>query len=117
VSVLPYHQSGRLRIIATTGATRTGVTPEIPTIAQAGVPGYEFDSWTGFLAPTGTPSAIVSQVNAEVVRISNLPDVRDRLTSLGFDVVGGTPEAFVALIKSNNARLGKVIRDAGIKAE
>jgi len=117
VSVLPYHQSGRLRIIATTGATRTGVTPEIPTIAQAGVPGYEFDSWTGFLAPTGTPSAIVAQVNAEIVRISNLPDVRDRLTNLGFDVIGGTPEAFAAQITSNNARLGKVIRDAGIKAE
>jgi tripartite-type tricarboxylate transporter receptor subunit TctC len=117
VSVLPYHQSGRLRIIATTGATRTGVTPEIPTIAQAGVPGYEFDSWTGFLAPTGTPAAIISQVNAEIVRISNLPDVRNRLTSLGFDVVGGTPEAFAAQIASNNARLGKVIRDAGIKAE
>jgi tripartite-type tricarboxylate transporter receptor subunit TctC len=117
VSVLPYHQSGRLRIIATTGATRTGVTPEIPTIAQAGVPGYEFDSWTGFLAPTGTPPAIVSQVNTEIVRISNLPEVRDRLTSLGFDVVGGTPEAFATQITSNNARLGKVIRDAGIKAE
>ena len=117
VSALPFHQSGRLRIIATTGATRTSVTPEIPTIAQAGVPGYEFDSWTGFLAPTGTPAAIISQVHAEVARISNLPDVRDRLTSLGFDVVGGTPEAFAARIKSNNARLGKVIRDAGIKAE
>jgi len=117
VSVLPYHQSGRLRIIATTGATRTSVTPEIPTIAQAGVPGYEFDSWTGFLAPTGTPPAVISQVNAEIVRISNLPDVRDRLTNLGFDVVGGTPEAFAAQITSNNLRLGKVIRDAGIKAE
>jgi len=117
VSVLPYHQSGRLRIIATTGATRTSVTPEIPTIAQAGVPGYEFDSWTGFLAPTGTQPAIVSQVNAEIVRVSNLPDVRDRLTNLGFDVVGGTPEAFAAQITSNNARLGKVIREAGIKAE
>ena len=117
VSVLPYHRSGRLRIIATTGATRTSVTPEIPTIAQAGVPGYEFDSWTGFLAPAGTPPAIISQVNAEVVRISNLPDTRERLTNLGFDVVGGTPEAFAELIKSSNARLGKVIRDAGIKAE
>jgi tripartite-type tricarboxylate transporter receptor subunit TctC len=117
VSALPYHQSGRLRIIATTGATRTSVTPEIPTIAQAGVPGYEFDSWTGFLAPTGTPPAILSQVHVEIARISKLPDVRDRLTSLGFDVVGGTPEAFAALIKSNNARLGKVIRDAGIKSE
>ncbi len=117
VTALPFHKSGRLRIIATTGATRTGVTPEIPTIAQAGVPGYEFDSWTGFLAPAGTPPAIVSQVHAELARISNLPDIRERLTSFGFDVVGGTPEAFAGVIRDNNARLGKVIREAGIKAE
>jgi len=117
VSALPFHKSGRLRIIATTGTTRTSVTPEIPTIAQAGVPGYEFDSWTGFLAPAGTPPAIVTQVNAEVMRVSNLPDIRERLTALGFDVVGGTSEAFAALIRDNNARLGKVIRDAGIKGE
>lgn len=117
VTALPYHQSGRLRIIATTGATRTSVTPEIPTIAQAGVPGYEFDSWTGFIAPAGTPPAIVAQVNAEVVRISKLPDIRERLTTAGFDVVGGSSDAFAELIKSNNARLGKVIREAGIKAE
>jgi tripartite-type tricarboxylate transporter receptor subunit TctC len=117
VSALPFHKSGRLRIIATTGATRTSVTPEIPTVAQAGVPGYEFDSWTGFLAPAGTPPAIVTQLNAEVVRVSNLPDIRERLTALGFDVVGGTSEAFAALIRDNNARLGKVIREAGIKGE
>jgi len=117
VSALPYHQSGRLRIIATTGATRTSATPEIPTIAQAGVPGYEFDSWTGFLAPAGTPPAVIAQVNAEVVRISKLPDIRERLTAGGFDVVGGSADEFAALIKANNARLGKVIRDAGIKAE
>jgi tripartite-type tricarboxylate transporter receptor subunit TctC len=117
VSALPFHKSGRLRIIATTGATRTSVTPEIPTIAQAGVPGYEFDSWTGFLAPAGTPPAIVTQVNAEVMRVSSLPDIRERLTALGFDVVGGTSEAFAALIRDNNARLGKVIREAGIKGE
>lgn len=117
VSALPYHKTGRLRIIATTGATRTSVTPEIPTIAQAGVPGYEFDSWTGFIAPAGTPASIVSQIHVETARAGNLPDVRERLTAAGFEVVGGTPEAFAALIKSNNARLGKVIRDAGIRAE
>jgi tripartite-type tricarboxylate transporter receptor subunit TctC len=117
VSALPYHKSGRLRIIATTGATRTSVTPEIPTIAQAGVPGYEFDSWTGFLAPAGTPAPIVSQIHVETARVGNLPEVRERLTAAGFEVVGGSPEAFAALIKSNNARLGKVIRDAGIRAE
>ena len=117
VSALPFHQTGRLRILATTGATRTAATPEIPTIAQAGVPGYEYDSWTGFLAPAGTPPAVVTRVNAEAVRIGKLPDVRERLTNLGFDVIGSPPEAFAALIKDNNARIGKVIRDAGIKAE
>jgi len=117
VSALPYHQTGRLRILATTGATRTAATPEILTVAEAGVPGYEYDSWTGFLAPTGTPPAVVTRVNAEAVRIGKLPDVRERLTNLGFDVIGSSPEVFAALIKDNNARIGKVIRDAGIKAE
>jgi len=117
VTALPHHKAGRLRIIATTGATRTQVTPEIPTIAEAGVRGYDFDSWTGFLAPTGTPPGIVSQVHAEAVRISNLPDVRERLTAAGFELVGSSSEAFAAIIRDNNARLGKVIRDAGIKAE
>jgi tripartite-type tricarboxylate transporter receptor subunit TctC len=117
VTALPHHQSGRLRIIATTGATRTQVTPEIPTMAQAGVPGYDFDSWTGFFAPTGIPPAIVSQIHAETARISNLPDIRERLTAAGFEVVGSSPDAFSAIIKDNITRLGKVIRDAGIKAE
>lgn len=117
VTALPHHQAGRLRIIATTGATRTSVTPEIPTIAEAGVPGYDFDSWTGFLAPAGTPPAIVAQIHAETARISKLPDIRDRLTAAGFEVVGGPPDMFAALIRDNNVRLGKVIREAGIKAE
>ncbi|MGH8635202.1 MAG: Bug family tripartite tricarboxylate transporter substrate binding protein, partial [Burkholderiales bacterium] len=117
VSALPYHQTGRLRILATTGATRTAATPDIPTVAQAGVPGYEYDSWTGFLAPAGTSPGIVTQLNAEAVRIGKLPDIRERLTNLGFDIVGSSPEAFAALIKDNNARIGKVIREAGIKAE
>lgn len=117
VSALPYHQTGRLRILATTGATRTAATPEIPTVAEAGVPGYEYDSWTGFLAPAGTPPAIVSQVNAEAVRIGKLPDIRERLTQLGFDIVGSSPAAFAALIKDHNDRIAKVVRDAGIKAE
>ena len=117
VTALPHHQSGRLRIIATTGATRSSVTPEIPAIAEAGVPGYDFDSWTGFLAPTGTPAAIVAQIQTETARISKLPEIRERLTAAGFEVVGAPSEAFAALIRDNNARLGKVIRAAGIKAE
>ncbi len=116
VTALPHHKTGRLRIIGTTGVKRTSATPGIPTIAET-LPGYEADSWTGFLAPTGTPADIIVRIHAEVVRISQLPETRERLTGLGFEVVGSSPEAFASLIKNDTARLGKVIRDAGIRAE
>ena len=117
VTSLPYHRNGRLRILGTTGTRRTSATPDIPTIAEQGLPGYEADSWTGVLAPRGTPPEVVAQIYTEVVRVSQLPDTRERLTAVGFEVVGSSPEAFAALIKNDIARLGKVIRDAGIRAE
>lgn len=116
VTALPHHKTGRLRIIGTTGTKRTSATPGIPTIAET-LPGYEADSWTGFFVPTGTSADIISRIHAEVARISQLPEIRERLTGLGFEVVGSSPEAFAALIKNDTARLGKVIRDAGIRAE
>ena len=117
VTALPHHKTGRLRILATTGVKRTSAAPDLPTVAETGLPGYEADSWTGFLVPTGTPQDIIARLNAEVVRIGNLPDIRERLTGAGFEVVGSSPEAFATLIKTNIGRLGKVIRDAGIRAE
>ena len=115
VTALPQHQAGRLRIIATTGARRTAATPEIPTIAEAGVPGFEFESWTGFLAPAGTPPEVIARVNAEVVRITRLPETNERLP--GFAWVGSSPQDFGSYIKANIARIGKVVREANIKAE
>ena len=115
VTALPQHKTGRLRILATTGAKRTSATPDIPTIAEAGVPGYEFDSWTGFLAPAGTPPEIISRLHAEVVRITRLPETRERLP--GFEFIGSSPQEFGDYIKANIARIGKVVRDAGIRAE
>jgi len=114
---LPHHRNGKLRILGTTGTKRTNATTDIPTIAEQGLPGYEADSWTGVLVPRGTPPDIVAQIYTEVVRISQLPDTRERLTAVGFEVVGSSPDAFAALIKNDIARLGKVIRDAGIRAE
>ncbi len=114
---LPYHRGGKLRILGTTGTKRTNATTDIPTIAEQGLPGYEADSWTGVLAPKATPSDIVAQIYAEVVRVSQLADTRERLTAVGFEVVGSSPDVFAALIKNDMARLGKVIRDAGIRAE
>jgi tripartite-type tricarboxylate transporter receptor subunit TctC len=114
VTALPLHQSGRLRIIATTGARRLVVTPDIPTVGES-LPGFEWDSWTGFLAPTGTPPAVISRVHAESVRITKLPETNERLP--GFEWIGSTPEAFSEHIKTNIARIGKVVREAGIKGE
>ena len=114
---LPYHRNGRLRILGTTGTKRTSATSDIPTIAESGLPGYEADSWTGVLAPKGTPADIVAQIHAEIVRVSNLADTRERLLAAGFEVVGSSSEVFAALIKNDTARLGKVIRDAGIRGE
>jgi tripartite-type tricarboxylate transporter receptor subunit TctC len=114
---LPYHRNGRLRILGTTGTKRTSATTDIPTIAESGLPGYEADSWTGVLAPRGTSPDIVAQIHAEVVRVGNLADTRERLLASGFEVVGSTSDVFAALIKNDIARLGKVIRDAGIKGE
>lgn len=117
VQSLPFHRSGRLRILGTTGVKRTSATMDIPTIAEQGVKGYEADSWTGVVLPRGTPADIVAQLHAEVVRITQLPDTRERLTAAGFEPVGSSPDAFAALIKNDLARLGKVIRDANIRAE
>ena len=117
VTSLPYHRSGRLRILGTTGTKRTSATPDVPTVAEAGLPGYEADSWTGVIVPRGTPPDIVAQIYAEVVRVSQMSDTRERLLASGFEVVGSSSEAFAALIRNDTARLGKVIRDAGIRAE
>lgn len=116
-TALPYATSGRLRILATTGAKRAGATPEIPSIAESGVPGYDFDSWTGVLLPAGTPTDIVNRVNGEVLRVTRLPETKDRLSALGFALVGSTPVEFGDYIRANIARIGPVVKSAGIKPE
>jgi tripartite-type tricarboxylate transporter receptor subunit TctC len=116
-TALPYARSGRLRILATTGAKRAAATPDIPSIAESGVPGYDFDSWTGFLLPAGTPADTVSRVNAETLRVTRLPETKERLSALGFALVGGTPGEFGEYIRANIARIGSVVKAAGIKPE
>ena len=118
VTALPHHRNGRVRILGTTGTKRTSATPDIPTIAEQGLPGYEADSWTGVLAPKGTPADIVAQIHAEVVRISQLPDTRERLTAAWASKSSAVrPTHSRRSSKTTSARLGKVIRDAGIRAE
>jgi tripartite-type tricarboxylate transporter receptor subunit TctC len=112
---IPQLGDGKVRAIAVTSAARAQTLPDVPTMAEAGHPGIEGESWVGFVAPAGTPKDIIATLNREIVKILAQPDMKERLAALGFDPIGSTPEQFGARIKSELATWGKVIRDAGIK--
>ena len=114
---LPHVRSGRLRAIAVTGARRSMLAPDVPTVAEAGVAGYTIVNWRGLLAPAGTPRDIVARLNTEVVRILGAPDVRETLAREGYEPIGDTPEQFAALIRAEVARYAKLVKAAGIRAE
>jgi tripartite-type tricarboxylate transporter receptor subunit TctC len=113
----PQAKAGRLRIVALASATRSPVDKSLPTIAEAGLKGFDADIWFGFMAPAGTPREIVARMNSELNRIVRLPEVVERLSEQLFDVRRGTPEDFSALIKADIAKWTKVVRDANIKPE
>lgn len=113
----PHVKSGKLRALAVSGAKRTVSAPDVPTIAESGVPGYEFTSWNGVHVPAGTPKAVVARINAELVKVVSMPDVRERMVSLGMEVAGGAPDELGALVKSDIAKWGRVIREAGVKVD
>jgi tripartite-type tricarboxylate transporter receptor subunit TctC len=115
--VLPHVKSGRLRALGVTSARRYKGLPEVPTMAEDGVPGYDVAVWYGVVMPGGTPKEIVARVHADVVRILAQPDVNERLTADAGEVIAGTPEAFAAYIKSELARWSKVIAETGAKAD
>lgn len=116
-TVIRQVRDGKLRAIATTGSKRTPAAPEFPTVAEAGVPGYEVTTAYGVAAPAKTPRPIVDRLHADVVRALNSPDVRDRLKGLGADPVGNTPEQYTSFMQNEIAKWGKVIKAAGIKGE
>lgn len=117
VAILPHIKAGRLRGLAVTGAKRLASLPELPTIAEAGLPGYEASSWYGILAPAGTPRDIVVKLNAELAKALDQPEVRASLLAEGAEPAGGSPEQFEAHIRAEKERLGKIIRDANIRME
>ncbi len=110
-------KAGRVRALAVTTKKRSTAAPELPTMQEAGVAGYEVAGWYGVLAPAKTPRPIIDKLNTEIVRILHSPDVQNRLVADGSEAVGSTPEQFGNHIKSEVAKWGKVIREAGIKAE
>ena len=117
LSVQPHLQAKRLRPLAVTTPQRARAFPELPTVAEAGVPGFEATTWHGVLVPAGTPAAIVGKLNAEINRLLQLPDVRERLGNLGGEIVGGTPKEFAEHIQREIPRWAKVIKAAGIQLE
>jgi tripartite-type tricarboxylate transporter receptor subunit TctC len=117
VAILPHIKAGKLRALGVTGAKRLAALPEVPTIAEAGFPGYEASSWYGILAPAGTPREIVMKLNAELRKALERPEVRKSLLAEGAEPVGGSPEQFAEYIRAEKERLGKVIRDAKIRLE
>ena len=116
-NVLPHVKAGKLRALAVSGATRTPLAPDVPTVAEAGVPGYELTVWFGLVAPAATPREVVQKLNAESLRILAMPDVRERFLAQGVEPQGSTPEQFAEHIRSQMAKWSKVVRDAGVKAE
>ncbi|OGA37324.1 MAG: hypothetical protein A3G80_11645 [Betaproteobacteria bacterium RIFCSPLOWO2_12_FULL_62_13b] len=110
-------KGGRLRALAVTTTTRASAMPDLPTMEESGVPGFDIGTWFGLFAPAGTPSAIVSKLNAAVVGVLNQPDTRERLAAVGVEPAGGTPEEFAARIRSDIARYGPVAKAANIRVE
>jgi tripartite-type tricarboxylate transporter receptor subunit TctC len=113
----PHVRAGRLRAIFTTGAIRSFAFPDVPTVAEQGFPGFSADAWYGLLAPARTPRPIVDKLHAEVVRIVKLPDAKERLANVGFEIVGSSPEEFSKLIRDEIPKWTKVVREGAIRGE
>ncbi|MCU0897441.1 MAG: tripartite tricarboxylate transporter substrate binding protein [Burkholderiales bacterium] len=116
-SSLPHIKAGKLRAVATTGAKRSATLPDLPTIAEAGVPGYESGVWFGLVAPTGTPKDVIAKLNADALKAAKLPDFQKRMTDLGYEIITGSPEQMAERIKAEIARWGPVVKASGAKAE
>src|SRR5207253_6112893 len=111
VNVLPLVKDAKLRAFAVTSVKRSGIAPELPTMSESGFPGFEAVPWFGLMAPAGTPAAIIEKLHRETAKVLAMPDVRKRLDELGLDLIGGSPEAFAAVIKAETPQWAKVIRE------
>jgi len=114
---LPHVKSGKLRALAITSSRRSPAMPDLPTVAESGLPGYEVMSWYGFLAPAKTPKEIVAKLYVEITKALRAPDVAERITAMGFEPVGSSPEQFAAQIKEEIPKWAKVVKECGARAD
>jgi len=117
VTSLPHIKDGKLRALAVASPTRAAVLPDVPTMAEAGFPGIEMDQWFGMFVPSGTPAPVVAKLHDELVKAVRSPEVSNKITSQGLDVVTTTPDQFAALMKDDAVRLGKVVKESGAKVD
>ena len=116
-NVLPHVRAGKLKALGVSSKTRTPLAPDVPSVDEAGVPGYDVGVWFGVLTVAGTPRDIVQRLNAEIVKILTAPEVKERFGRIGVEVVAGTPEHFSTFLRSEVARWAKVVQDANIRAD
>ncbi len=116
-SALPLVKAGEVRALGVTSATRSPAAPNIPTIAEQGLPGFEATSWFALFAPAGLPRDVQLRINAETLRVLTLPDVQAKLAALGLEVAPGTPEALASLVQSETTKWAKVVKDSGAKLD
>ncbi|MBX3604333.1 MAG: tripartite tricarboxylate transporter substrate binding protein [Piscinibacter sp.] len=116
-NVLPHVKSGKLKVLAVTTPQRSPLVPDVPTVSEAGVPGYEVGVWFGIAAPAGTPKPIIDKLNGEIVKILHMPDVKEKFSAQGVDSVGSSVDQFVAHLNAQRAMWSKVVRDAGVTPE
>jgi tripartite-type tricarboxylate transporter receptor subunit TctC len=113
----PHIKAGRIRALAIGSARRSSAMPDVPTMQEAGVPGFDYSAWAGVLAPAGTPPAIVQKVNADWARVIAMPEVRDKLVALGFELTPTSPAEFGEMIRREMAKVAKVVKDANIRVD
>jgi len=116
-TALPHIKAGKLRALAVTTAKRSAVAPDVPTMAESGLAGYEISSWQAVFAPAGTPKPIIDRLYSEISKILQLPDVQKRLSDMGLDLSGMPPQELAALVKADVPRLGKIVKESGARAE
>ena len=116
-SVINYVKQGRLRALAVTTAKRSALVPDVPTLAESGLPGIDFSTWWGLFAPAGTPRSVIERLNRETLKALQLPDVKEKLAGVGAEPAGNSPEEFAAFIRSETEKWGRVIRTGKISLE
>ena len=116
-TVLPQAKSGKIKVLAVSGAQRSRMSPETPTVAEAGVPGYDFNVWYGMMAPGGTPRPIIDRLAGEIARLLKAPIVLDRFATAGLEPVSNTPAEFAALLKREIPEWNRVAKEANIRVE